>query len=92
MPHVRVSMVCLCGIVLLDYCLGSTGKNTKTKNVVLSSIAPCIRSHCQGEQSADFVQVWGKNMEEKDFPCTKSLESMESFLAGKGRRGNLGAI
>lgn len=59
----------------------------ETKIIVLSSTAPCIRSHCQGEQSAEFVQVGGRKVKEKDFPCMKSLESMESFLAGRGRKG-----
>lgn len=64
----------------------------ETKNIVLSSTAPCIRSHGQGEQSAEFVQISGRKVEEKDLPCMKSLEGMESFLAGRGRKGDLGTF
>lgn len=63
----------------------------KTKHIVLFPIAACIRSHCQGEQSAESVQV-GARKAEKDFPCIKSVESVESLLAGRGRKGNLGGI
>lgn len=51
----------------------------KTKNIAPSSIAPCIKSHCQGEQSAESVDLWicGRKVEEKDFPYIKSSENVE---------------
>lgn len=47
----------------------------KTENTALSSIAPCVKSHCHREQSAESGS--GGEVEGKDSPYRKSLETME---------------
>lgn len=59
----------------------------KTKNIARSSIASCIKSHCQGEQSAASVQIC-ESVGEKQRTKTSLAKSLWRACSGfqQGRK------